>query len=221
MRLRVASIPTVLVGIAAWVVLSPEPAYALNPNHQCSFCHNLHDAPGGTLNTATSFELICLTCHGSGGTATQVENHTNTLVAPNKRDYPDHTESCIKCHTPHSSLPNYWGTHTHAEDGSTGGVNIRLLGVDVDGSGLAKTETPNSGIRDVVTESRGTTSGGIRMHSFADGDPPGGDGVYEGICEVCHTLVQHHRNDNSGGDHTHKVGKTCTDCHDHAKGFFK
>jgi hypothetical protein len=50
-------------------------------------------------------------------------------------------------------------------------------------------------------------------NSFADGDS-----TYDGICEVCHTQTNYHRN-NSSGDHTHNVGTTCTQCHDHTQGF--
>jgi hypothetical protein len=54
--------------------------------------------------------------------------------------------------------------------------------------------------------------------SFADGD-----GVYDGICEVCHTTTKYHRRDGSGfANHSSGVGmagKDCTICHTHASGF--
>ncbi len=67
--------------------------------------------------------------------------------------------------------------------------------------------TPNSGQRQVVFQAREGPG------SFADGD-----GVYDGICEVCHTATVHHRNDPSG-DHAHFPGANCTACHRHADQF--
>ncbi|MHC4685859.1 MAG: CxxxxCH/CxxCH domain c-type cytochrome, partial [Planctomycetota bacterium] len=57
-------------------------------------------------------------------------------------------------------------------------------------------------------------------NSFADGDA-----TYDGICEVCHTLTDHFRNDGSGPDQTHTSqgpsipGINCTTCHFHNDGF--
>ena len=67
--------------------------------------------------------------------------------------------------------------------------------------------TPNNGVQPVLFTAR---SG---ANSFADGD-----GVYDGVCEVCHTTASYHRN-NSSGDHTHNVAGTCVECHSHADGF--
>lgn len=67
--------------------------------------------------------------------------------------------------------------------------------------------TPNSGYKDVVfREFNGT-------NSYADGDAS-----YDGICEVCHTVNNHHRNDGSDGT-THFDGKKCTACHLHVNEF--
>ncbi len=56
-------------------------------------------------------------------------------------------------------------------------------------------------------------------NSFADGDE-----VYDGICEVCHTMTRHFRNDGQAPDQNHAniggaAGRNCTDCHTHADGF--
>jgi hypothetical protein len=64
-------------------------------------------------------------------------------------------------------------------------------------------ETPNSGPRAVVFLSY---SG---PNSYADGDA-----VYDGVCEVCHTLTGYHRNDASG-DHSHYAAGNCSICHSH------
>jgi hypothetical protein len=68
-------------------------------------------------------------------------------------------------------------------------------------------ETPNSGLRAVVfTDTTGS-------NSYADGDP-----VYDGVCEVCHTQTDYHRNDGSGID-SHYAGQDCMPCHPHSASF--
>ncbi len=56
-------------------------------------------------------------------------------------------------------------------------------------------------------------------NSFADGDA-----AYDGVCEVCHTLTTHFRNDGNGSDQLHSnmnfpAGTNCTVCHKHENGF--
>lgn len=68
--------------------------------------------------------------------------------------------------------------------------------------------TPNSGPREVVFLARE----GVK--SFADGDD-----VYDGICEVCHTVAAHHRN-NPSGDHVHYAATNCLLCHTAQGGFW-
>ncbi|MBI4826970.1 MAG: right-handed parallel beta-helix repeat-containing protein [Nitrospirae bacterium] len=50
-------------------------------------------------------------------------------------------------------------------------------------------------------------------HSCVDGDA-----TYDGVCEVCHTETDYHRN-NSSANHIHNVGIHCVDCHSHNEGF--
>jgi hypothetical protein len=72
-----------------------------------------------------------------------------------------------------------------------------------------------------------TTDGGGTDHNDWV-STPGSTGVgtppYQGICNVCHTRTEHHRNNNiqdpndfyhTSHDHTHNDHRTCTDCHDH------
>lgn len=68
-------------------------------------------------------------------------------------------------------------------------------------------ETPNSGQRSVKFVGLGAPN------YYADGD-----GVYDGICEVCHTQTTYHRND-AAEDHAHYVSQGCTSCHRHSNGF--
>ncbi len=67
--------------------------------------------------------------------------------------------------------------------------------------------TPNSGGRLVMFIAE------TGDNSFADGDSN-----YDGICEVCHTLTTHHRNDGSGSS-GHHPRKNCVSCHKHEDAF--
>jgi len=42
---------------------------------------------------------------------------------------------------------------------------------------------------------------------------------YDGACNPCHTRTNHHRRDDSGGDHDHNTSRNCDDCHDHNAGW--
>lgn len=66
-----------LLGLGA-VVLLPANVDALNPVHECAYCHNLHGAPGGLvprgateLESDELVETLCYGCHdgvaGGGG----------------------------------------------------------------------------------------------------------------------------------------------------------
>ncbi len=71
-------------------------------------------------------------------------------------------------------------------------------------------DTPNSGPKPVkFFDNSGP-------NSFADGNA-----VYDGVCEVCHTQTNHHRNDGTApGDASgHSDGENCTQCHQHNSGF--
>jgi hypothetical protein len=61
--------------------------------------------------------------------------------------------------------------------------------------------TPNSGSRDTV------------FGPYIVGAPD-----YNGVCEVCHTLTDFHRNDGTG-DHTHYASENCIPCHKHSDEF--
>ncbi len=174
--------------------------------HQCSYCHTIHGGSGGpTLLNAADVEILCQTCHGAGGTSPlKAEVHTNTR----RSDYSPFYVTCIECHMPHSTLMNWLG-----------GQNIRLVGVDAEGTGLASVISPTGqGVRYVVFESRGTGFGDPSLHSFADNDEDN-NGYWDGICETCHTQTGNHQN-NSASNHNHNTGKSCTaSCHKHTTNF--
>jgi len=194
-----------LVFIAA-IVFWPGSTEALNPNHYgCSQCHSIHSAPGQNLTNELTVEVLCLSCHGPAGISTlKADVHQNTPGS----SYPAFRMTCMDCHNPHDNRQNWLG-----------GTNLKLVGRKIAGVTNAGISTPNSGVRDVVFESRGTNVGDPSLHSFADADQDG-NGVYDGACEVCHTLTRFHHN-NSGGNHNHQTGRTCTNCHDHDNYFHR
>jgi len=195
MRRRIAS----ALLSALMTIFFALPALAFNFSHQCSYCHNVHSL----IPPQDLVETLCLTCHGPGGISIlKADVHTNKL----RSSYPAFRIGCVECHDPHDNLNNWLG-----------GRNLELVGTVLDSFALAKIVTPNSGVRDVVFESRGVDSGGTTLHSFADADEDN-NGIYDGICEVCHTLTKFHRNDGSAGT-SHNRGKDCTACHAHINGF--
>ena len=201
---------------AALLIAAPG-AYALNPNHECAFCHNVHNSPGQDLLQAATSEATCLSCHdpaapgnAAGGSDIKVAVHTNKAGSLKAA----FDISCVGCHEPHSSLDADLGA------GSLG-TSLKLVGTD-QGAGTAQIATPNSGIRDVVFLSRGTDAGGPSMYSFADGDEDL-DALFSGICEVCHTDTDNHENGTivpDLSDHTHNVALNCTACHPHVDSFW-
>ncbi len=190
----------VLVILGGIVAYAPE---AIGQNqHDCSYCHVMHGAPGPSLNVGTDVEVICLTCHGPAGSSSlKADIHTNT----DGSSHGAFRMTCVDCHTAHSDMTNW-----------VGGTNIKQVGRDVDGNEIARINTPNSGIREVVFESRGTDANEPTLRSFADNDE-NNDGIYDGVCETCHTAASHHRNNLP--DPTHYTGETCTTCHPHEDGF--
>ena len=68
--------------------------------------------------------------------------------------------------------------------------------------------TPNSGDKNVKFLYR------TGPNSFADGDT-----TYDGVCEVCHTDTNHHRNDGTNPDPDHYAGTDCIECHAHFNEF--
>lgn len=184
------------------VSLWPRGSWALNPNHQCEFCHVTHFASGGQLLDNAVVEVLCLTCHGPAGTSSlKADVHTNTTGSVHAA----FRMTCKDCHTPHSNLGNWLG-----------GTNLELVGTLQGTSTTARIATPNSGIRQVVFQSRGSNAGQPTLHSFADNDQDG-NGYRDGVCETCHTQTAHHRN--NAPDAAHFTGATCVMCHPHNLGF--
>lgn len=193
-------IPVLIITIAVFITTRSEHTEALNPGHgTCSICHSVHGAPGQSLTNEAVVEVLCLSCHGPAGISSlKADVHQNSSGS----SYPSFRMTCMVCHNPHDNMQNWLG-----------GINLKSIGRKITGATYARISTPNSGIREVVFESRGASVGDPSLHSFADADQDG-NGIYDGACEVCHTQTRFHRN-NSSGNHSHQAGRTCTNCHAH------
>ena len=224
---RTAAISAALALMALAGVLAPQGALATISSHwgpaptfdQCGTCHNLHGGSQSQLlqGGATSTESLCLSCH-NGTIAPAVDVHTNTTSKYTVSS--PFRATCSDCHSSHSNRYNWRNPGVS--------VNIKMVGLN-SGDALSPTEitgyrwaianVSSTRIANVVFESRGTDALDTFNYSFADNDQDGtGDGVYDGICEVCHTQTTYHRN-NSSSDHSHNTGTTCTKCHAHDKKF--
>jgi hypothetical protein len=112
----------------------------------------------------------------------------------------DHmSQDCLVCHTPHSTS------------------NIYLVRDTI--------QTPSSGLKEVIFKTLGIGDPYNDPDPVA-GDPNSGvmadssDGVFTGVCEVCHVNTDHHRNDGSQPDTlNHNDAVDCTSCHPHVSGF--
>ncbi len=96
---------------------------------------------------------------------------------------------CTYCHEP----------HTQEQANAYGSTFSYLIRTTID--------TAHSGPRSVKL------LGPTGTNSFADGDS-----TYDGVCEVCHTNTNYHRN-NASGNHSHNAALDCRQCHPHDAGF--
>lgn len=163
----------------------------------CTYCHT------DNIGLGAQRAVICLSCHGPGG--------SSSLRAVAHADL-----DCKDCHVSMGGRDNWLG-----------GVNLKFLRAEVDKTGQHSDETlfygsdidftiktPLENHAQVVFESRGSTIGEPTLHAFADGDQDR-NGVYDGICEVCHLDFLYQNPSFS----SHHLGETCTECHLHSNGF--
>ena len=175
----------------SFVFLSVEKGYAnsvasvIDGHNSCVQCHgrfpgNIGEKVSKDKNgrpaviPPNKIDLLCFGCHGPAGIAKK-KSHVH-----GRENYVEKPIGCITCHDPHDNNPNVFD-----------GQNIKLIGQDLEqiiglepwseGHHYAKIKTPNSGVRYVVFESRGTDVGEPSINSFADGDEDR-DGLYTGIC---------------------------------------
>ena len=206
-------IGTLRLALALALALSAAAAPAQSTTNavkqDCALCHGAHGGFGFLLK-ASDVETLCQSCHGPGGIATQAAVHTKA-----RPTYIPFRISCTGCHNPHTDLWNQIGTR-----------NIDLLATIRDDVNGAKIKTnPEDGGPCAEPAAGG---GCIRPQVFADRSLTGAQShwastaaPYRGACNVCHTRTKHHRNSDSGGDHTHNINKVCGDCHVHTNGFIK
>ncbi|HWR82157.1 MAG TPA: cytochrome c3 family protein [Candidatus Deferrimicrobium sp.] len=128
-------------------------------------------------------------------------NDAATCGGPNAacHNLPDHqSQDCRVCHTPHSTANVYL-------------VRDSIL-------------TPNSGKKKVVFKTLGIGDP-YNAPDPTPGDPTSGvmadstDGVFTGVCEVCHTTTGHHRNNGTQLPPNHHDAEDCTTCHPHSDAF--
>jgi predicted CXXCH cytochrome family protein len=162
------------------------------------------------LNAGTAFAQrkhdTCDYCHNLHGAA-----------EAQLTDYVRAEDLCMSCHAdgapatyngetvPKGVAVHAGGKHTspdttscrdcHDHEGETGS-NLALIPVTLD-------NRYTSGASAVVF---------LDTTDFADGDA-----TYDGICEVCHTATDYHRQ--AGGMPAHNNQKDCPACHTHASGF--
>ena len=215
------------------------------PVNSCYVCHDI--APGTTgRDSVQRPNETCLGCHTSGPTfgtgdpyiqdrpnATPVEQHSS-LVTGNTQftygdfgaswPYPDFEESihCTTCHDPHRtfdpaapapSTQNVKYVRDHTDDYKVLGGLVRWYPYKqikvVDNSGPTPVTTIKTVDQNIVYTGPA---------DFADGV---GEGALEAdVCQVCHTLTNHHQVDGTApGGQSHFDGEDCTSCHSHPDGF--
>lgn len=186
------------------------------PDYQASVLWNPPDA-----QTTGNYDLYFYVQDNNGGSATDgYVNNTDELAVTSSailgdgrllrrthdanqctscHNMLDHqSQDCLVCHTPHST------------------TNIYMVRETI--------QTPNSGPRSVVFKTLGIGD------PYNDPDPVVGDpnsgamadstnGVFTGVCEVCHTATTHHRNDGTEPPPNHHDAENCTSCHPHTDGF--
>lgn len=66
-RMRPALLSLFLGLMSAAFARASDPPHDGSKNIQCTSCHKLHNAPGGTLTTVAGNSNLCISCHVSGG----------------------------------------------------------------------------------------------------------------------------------------------------------
>ncbi|MHB1349090.1 MAG: CxxxxCH/CxxCH domain c-type cytochrome [Desulfobulbaceae bacterium] len=216
----ILSTKTMIGALLLFSLLSPsipEAHAALDPPHDTAGCLSCHDMtstepdllpplghPPTTIDE-TPANAACEKCHLTGelGIPAVFTTHSSDNT---DEGYGKWTVECSVCHNQHLQEQEI--------NGSSYGKFIRqsidLTGIklyDTDGNPLPG----KSGAKAVVFK------GPTGLNSFADGE-----GAIDGICEVCHTLTSHWRNDGTlagVGVHDGLRGSNCMGCHPHHKGF--
>jgi hypothetical protein len=209
----------------------------------CNMCHTMtnHHQRGGTAPGGQDHNngADCMECHphGDGFAPTggvPVAPHNTQLFLDNC-DYCHVTDAqgnidfgapipdtnCDRCHTPNGTLKQQFPLDPPDGFGTAPDV-ITHQGRDCVGCHLLMTD---SGNLKLVKTDLSAVGGGTNIvftartgeNSFADGTPPYDDNV----CNTCHTMTNHHRNDSSQPfpNQDHNNGQDCAGCHPHSQAF--
>ncbi|MGD2108964.1 MAG: hypothetical protein PVI86_06185 [Phycisphaerae bacterium] len=147
--------------------------------------------------------IECSTCHAphaaDSGRANDGDGDGMLLLARNDETL------CQVCHTEHMihDVEGAWQpTCRECHDiHDPDNPNITLIARQIDGTAVS-----------FLGSEAACAEQGDFVHAACD--PPG----YDGVCEVCHTETDHHRN-SPELDHDHNIDAMCTDCHLHSLGF--
>ncbi|RME20438.1 MAG: hypothetical protein D6800_13165, partial [Candidatus Zixiibacteriota bacterium] len=152
------------------------------------------------VDNTDELQVISAALAGDGNLLRR-NNDAGTCGGPNSacHNLKNHQgQDCLTCHAPHAT------------------TNIYLIRDTI--------QTPNSGPKPVVFKTLGIGDP-YNSPDPVPGDPNSGvmadstNGVFTGICEVCHTTTAHHRNDGSEPPPNHHDAENCTTCHPHTGGF--
>jgi hypothetical protein len=188
--------------------------------YACQRCHADSSDPSDPLNGTIKDQYPLDPPYGYG-TAPVVNMHSSSVVGTKYGNWTMGTQGCVVCHNPHSQeQDSNYGT-------SYGQYIKNYICFDNPVSGLD--------IGELVEFTIDSGPG-----SFADGPPnqlpnppepglnyPGYPLEIKNVCEICHSLTNHHRNDGQApGDLDgnsnyvgHYDGARCVDCHPHIDGF--
>ncbi len=161
------------------------------------------DASTSGLPPIKDGQVECTTCHGphyadSGG-ANDGAGDGKLLRGANDEAF------CQTCHTEHAAhtpggpwQPTCNDCHSIHDPQNE---NLALVAQQVNGTPMTFQDNNigSNGVSDFIHSN----------HAPAN---------YDGICEVCHTATNYHRN-SSEGNHEHYAGTACTMCHQHDAGF--
>jgi len=145
----------------------------------------------------------CMTCHAPHGADSGGANagRGDGMLLRSAND----ETHCRTCHTEHAihKVRGEWQpTCSDCHDiHDADSENVTLIAREIDGTPVrfAEGDAACNGEWDFI-------------HSTCD------QPTYDGVCEVCHTSTDYHRN-SADMDHTHDVDTRCTECHPHNIGF--
>ena len=172
------------------------PSSTVTAGTDMSMCLSCHRAHGSPYPHMLRWDPTDTAANGSCATC-HTRKEANTTGEYHKNAVAD----CNLCHAHHGrGAPNYTTTG-----------NIKLI--------QRKITTPNSGnLRVIFTSATGAGS------YATESDSVGSDGIYEGVCEVCHTTTNYFKNQSwvdpsiCGLHQNEYAGTDCMQCHPHEEG---